>query len=118
MAYRRLQREGYRIVARNYHARNGRGEIDLIGWDGDKLACIEVKTRRNADFGRPEDFVNREKRGHLIHAARDYARRARVDPALLRFDIVAVTLEPELGIDLYKDDFSERSERKRGRRRV
>ena len=56
LAYRHLRREGYRVVARNYRSRSGKGEIDLLGWDGEMLACVEVKTRKNADFGRPEEF--------------------------------------------------------------
>jgi putative endonuclease len=108
-----LREEGYRVVARNYRSRSGKGEIDLFGWDGDMLACVEVKTRKNADFGRPEEFVGREKRAHLIRAAHNYARRAKIDPVRLRYDVVSVILEPAPQIELYKDVFSERRERER-----
>ena len=116
LAYRHLQRAGYEVVARNYRPRLGKGEIDLLAWDGVMLACVEVKTRKNADFGRPEEFVGREKRGHLIRTAHNYARRAKVDPACLRYDVVSVILEPEPQIELYKDVFSERRERERFKR--
>jgi putative endonuclease len=116
IAYRHLQREGYRVVARNYRSRSGKGEIDLLGWDGEMLACVEVKTRKNADFGRPEEFVGGEKRRHLIRAAHNYARRAKVDPARLRYDVVSVILEPEPRIELYKDVFSERPRSERVQR--
>ena len=53
LAYRYLSGNGYRIVARNYRSRSGKGEIDLVGWDQDRLAFIEVKTRASDDFGRP-----------------------------------------------------------------
>ncbi len=107
LAYDRLRREGYTIVARNYRPRTGRGEIDLLGWDGEFLACIEVKTRKTAAHGRPEEFVDREKRRHLIRTAHEYARRSKTDPACLRFDIVSVTLEPETTVELYRNVFSE-----------
>lgn len=113
LAYRRLREEGYEVVARNYRSRSGKGEIDLLGWDGEMLACVEVKTRKNADFGRPEEFVGREKRGHLIRAAHNYARRAKIDPNRLRYDVISVILEPEPQVELYKDVFSERRERDR-----
>ncbi len=117
LAYRFLQEAGYRVVARNYRSKSGRGEIDLLGWDGDMLACVEVKTRKNAAFGRPEEFVGSDKRRHLMRAAHSYARRAKVDPMCLRYDVISVILEPEPAIELYKDAFSERRERERSERR-
>lgn len=109
-----LRRHGYRIVARNFRPRSGRGEVDLIGWDGDRLAFIEVKTRGSEDFGRPERAVDRRKSVHLVRCADDYIRRAGVDPNLARFDVVSIILgaeEPE--IQLLKDVFSRRSIRRR-----
>lgn len=108
LAYHRLTALGCRVVARNYRPRSGRGEIDLLAWDGETLACVEVKTRKTADFGRPEEAVNRDKRRQLVRAAHDYARRANVDPARLRFDIVSIVLEPEVRLEIYKDAFSVR----------
>ena len=108
IAYRRLTELGYRIVARNYRSRTTKGEMDLIGWDGDHLAFIEVKTRADETFGRPEDAVDGAKRRHLIRTAKDYVRRARVDHNRMRFDIVSVILarkEPE--VRLLKGAFSE-----------
>jgi len=113
LAFSYLRNQGYRIVVRNFRARGSRGEIDLIGWDGDHLACVEVKTRKNADFGRPEGAVGREKRKQLIRASYEYARRAAVDPERLRFDIVAVTLEPRPEIRLYKAAFGRRMDLER-----
>ena len=107
LAYDRLRQEGYRVVARNYRPRTGRGEIDFLGWDGEFLACGEVKTRRTAAHGRPEEFVDREKRKHLIRTAHEYVRRSKADPASLRFDIVSVTLEPEPRVELLRNVFSE-----------
>ena len=56
VAYAFLKRQGYRIVAHRYRSRSG--EIDLIGWDGDILAFIEVKYRRNRLYGGPEEAVD------------------------------------------------------------
>ncbi|MGA8577595.1 MAG: YraN family protein, partial [Bryobacteraceae bacterium] len=61
MAYRYLRRHGCTVVARNYMARSGAGEIDLVAWDGGVLAFVEVKTRSSADFGTPDAAVDEEK---------------------------------------------------------
>src|SRR5450759_2268083 len=45
LAHRFLRARGCTVVARNYRTLSGSGEIDLVVWDGRKLAFIEVKTR-------------------------------------------------------------------------
>src|SRR3954451_20846664 len=76
LAHRYLRSRGCTVVARNYRTLSGRGEIDLVVWDGPCLAFVEVKTRAAVDFGPPESAVDAEKRQRLRVAARDYARRA------------------------------------------
>lgn len=105
LAYDYLKKRGFQIVATNYQARAGRGEVDLFGYDDGYLVCVEVKTRKNADFGRPEEFVTREKRRHLIRTANEYAKRVGWNPVLIRYDIVGVTLEPEVKIDHFRSAF-------------
>lgn len=109
LAYELLCDAGFQVVARNYRSRSGKGEIDLLGWDGEWLACVEVKTRRNDDFGRPEMRVDRDKQRRLVSAAYDYARRADVDPERLRFDIVSVLLGEPPTVELYRAAFTARS---------
>jgi putative endonuclease len=115
MAYDYLRKRGYQIVARNYRPRRGRGELDLVGWDEDRLAIIEVKTRKNEDFGRPEQAVNREKRWQLIRTAGEYSRRAGVAPETVRFDVVGIVLSTPPRIELYKGAFTVRQEQQRWR---
>jgi putative endonuclease len=38
-------RLGYIFVARNYMPEQSKGELDLISFDGDTLAFVEVRTR-------------------------------------------------------------------------
>jgi len=90
LAHRFLQRRGFRVVARNYRARSGAGEIDLVAWDGDTLAFVEVKARRTEEHGTPDRAVDAEKRQALRRTAREYARRARIDWGRVRFDVVNV----------------------------
>ena len=115
LAYDHLRRLGYTFVARNYRPRHGRQELDLVAWDDERLAIIEVKTRASEEFGRPERAVGQEKRRHLVRAAKEYTRRAEIDFARVRFDVVSVLLGGEPRIELYKGAFTAQSTKK-GRR--
>ena len=115
LAYDHLRRLGYTVVARNYRPRHGRQELDLVAWDAERLAIIEVKTRASEEFGRPERAVGQEKRRHLVRAAKEYARRADIDFARVRFDVVSVLLGGEPRIELYKAAFTASSTKKRRR---
>lgn len=108
LAHRFLCRQGLTIVARNYRPRAGAGEIDLIAWEKDQLAFIEVKTRATAEFGTPESAVDPEKQLYLVRDARDYARRAGVDGDTVRFDIVSVLLTRPPVIRFFWDAFRPR----------
>ena len=88
-AYFYLRRLGYTMVARNFRSPRHRGEIDLIGWDGDVLCFIEVKTRRTRDVKPGEAAVDRHKRREVLVVVRDYLRQ--LPPSCQwRFDIVSV----------------------------
>jgi putative endonuclease len=111
-AYFHLRRQGYVIVARNYRSRRRRGEIDLIGWDGDMLCFIEVKTRTTRDVKPAEAAVDDAKQRELAGMAREYCRHSgaarATPPTPVRFDIVSVYhagsgLDPE--ITLFKNAF-------------
>lgn len=116
LAHRFLRRNHYTVVARNYLTRSGSGEVDLIAWEGETLAFVEVKTRRNAEFGTPDRAVDREKRRKLIIAALDYCRRAGIDWERSRFDVVAIVIEPNTRISLIRDAFERPVRRAAGAR--
>ncbi len=90
-AARHLTRNGWTLLGRN--VRIGRGELDLIARRGPVLAFVEVKARRTARFGSPEDAVDGRKRRKVARLAelwlsvRPWALRGVTD---VRFDIVAV----------------------------
>ncbi len=74
-AYFYLRRMGYVIVARNYRSHRRRGEVDLVGWDGDVLCFIEVKTRSTREVKPAEAAVDPAKQADLRGMAREYLRR-------------------------------------------
>src|SRR5882724_6201101 len=71
-AYWYLRRYGYVFVARNYMPNGVKGEIDLIGYDRETLAFVEVRTRtvREGISGLPELSVTPEKQHVVVRAAR------------------------------------------------
>jgi putative endonuclease len=99
-AERELCRLGYRILDRNYRAK--RGELDLIAEDGDVLCFVEVRSRSRTDLGRPEETVDREKRGRIARAAEQWLVAHDAGQRLCRFDVVAID---EAGVTLFKDAF-------------
>jgi len=105
LAMRFLQKNGYVIVARNYRPRSGKGEVDLIGWEGEALAFVEVKTRQSGDTGAPERAVHPEKQRNVVRAARAYARSAKVNWDMVRFDVLTVIATATPKIELYRDAF-------------
>jgi putative endonuclease len=65
-----LRSAGCGILESNY--RCPWGEIDLVALDGDELAFVEVRTRRTATFGSPQESITRRKAEHLVAAAQHY----------------------------------------------
>ena len=109
-AYYYLRRHGYTMVARNWRSRGRKGEIDLIGWEGQTLCFIEVKTRSSHGIAPAETAVDRAKQVELRGMAALFLRGKRPRPQI-RFDVVSVYFVPgELPeIDLFKDAFAWRS---------
>lgn len=105
LAYFHVRKLGYTLVARNYRSPRHRGEIDLIGWDGDVLCVIEVKTRSTREVMPAEAAVDRTKQGDLRVVAREYLRRVPAETTV-RGDVVSVYTDadpPE--IELFKNAF-------------
>src|SRR5579884_829949 len=61
IAHRFLQRSGMTIVARNHRPHSGAGEVDLIGWEGDTLVFVEVKSRTGEEHGPPDRAIDHQK---------------------------------------------------------
>lgn len=106
LAHRYLRKHGFVIVARNYRLSAGDAEADLIARDGDELVVVEVKTRESDAFGPPDRAIGIEKQRALKRVAREYARRAGVSEAQVRFDVVAITLKPRVHIEHFRGNLS------------
>jgi putative endonuclease len=104
-----LRKMGYTVVARRWKSAKLWGDVDLIGWDGEWLCFIEVKTRGGRDAMTAESAVDREKQEMLRRMARAYMRgfpeKLRTDVPV-RFDVVSVYLLPTgVEFELYRGAF-------------
>jgi putative endonuclease len=101
-----LRRQGYVITARSWRSHRYAGDIDLIGWDGDCLCFIEVKTRTTRDVASAQSAVDERKRQTLRKMARHYMRQLPA-PAAMRFDVLAIYFETGRPADftLFKSAF-------------
>lgn len=103
-----LARQGYVILARNWHCRWG--EVDIIARKGETVAFVEVKARRPGSMVSPLEAVDRRKRQRLLKTARAWLL-AEKSPLQPRMDVAAVTVENcrgrELvgGFDYYESAF-------------
>jgi putative endonuclease len=110
-AYWYLRCVGYIFVARNFTPRRGKGEIDLIGYDGETLAFVEVRTRTvqpDGLSGLPELSVTTDKQRAVIRTAWLFMGERHVGDCPCRFDVVAVDNHPGAApeVRLHKDAFS------------
>jgi putative endonuclease len=82
------ERIGMTVAARNW--RCPLGEIDIVAWDGDTLALIEVKTRRTERTGSPEDAVSVNKQRRLARLTEAFLAGGGRVPLAVRFDVIAI----------------------------
>jgi putative endonuclease len=103
VAHRFLQRAGIVIVDRNYRMASGGGEVDLVGWEADRLVFVEVKSRKTDEYGAPDRAVGLQKQYSLMRAAREYARHAEVPWEKVRFDVVNVVFTKPPVVTHFRD---------------
>jgi len=108
-----LEKNGYRILDRNYRFEGA--EVDIICFEpneryehGGELAFVEVKTRRNQAYGSPEEAVSDVKQEKVAKASEAWLHERRMDGSPCRFDVIAITISPrgEPRIEHFKDAFA------------
>ena len=89
LASEHLERQGYRILERNFRCRMG--EIDLIARRGSELVFAEVKLRKDASHGEAREFVTAAKQRKLYLTAEYYlSARPWAQDLQARFDVIEV----------------------------
>ena len=86
-----LQKDGYKILERNFHCRTG--EIDIVAQDGATLVFVEVKTRWSEEFGPPEEAVTSRKLKSIERAGAYFRLLHPGLPEAERIDVVAIEID-------------------------
>ncbi|MFO7446913.1 MAG: YraN family protein [Ignavibacteriaceae bacterium] len=96
LAVKLLTSKGYEIIERNYHFGN-KGEIDIIALDPETgyTVFVEVKLKKNLNFGEPEYSITKKKIGQLKRVAMGYLFEREMKELSCRFDVIAILMIPK-----------------------
>jgi putative endonuclease len=112
-----LRRQGYIFIAKNYMPQGAKGELDLVGYDGETIAFVEIRTRtvRGDISGLPELSVSHTKQSVLVRTAQLFLASRHLNDCPTRFDVLAIDNIPGRPpeIRLHKDAFSPQLRRSR-----
>lgn len=96
IAVKYLQDNGYKILARNVHYSRF-CELDIVAQYKKTTVFVEVKTRKNNDFGTPMEAITKTKYDNIKKGALNYlAEHPSKD---YRIDVIGITLKPDLKIE-------------------
>ena len=95
-----LIKNGYKILERNKHF-SKYCEIDIIAQFKNKTVFIEVKTRKNNNFGTPFEAITRIKYNNIKTGVLSYLQENKIRE--YQIDAIGITLEPELEIKHLKN---------------
>ena len=96
IAFKFLQDNGYQILARNVHFPRF-CDLDIVAKQKNTLVFVEVKTRKNNDFGTPLEAVTKSKYENIKKGALKYLEEHPTKN--YRIDVIGITLQPELKIE-------------------
>ncbi|MGE5415948.1 MAG: YraN family protein [Acidobacteriota bacterium] len=89
-----LERQGYKIITRNYRSRWG--EIDIICRKNGILIFVEVRSKSGDRFGEPEESITHTKMDRIRKTAFAYLENVTEGRHReIRFDFIAVRNSPE-----------------------
>lgn len=83
-----LERAGLTIVERNWTC--AAGEVDIVAIDGETVVLCEVKTRRTAAKGSPDEAVTPAKQRRYARLASAYLQQAGLSETPVRFDVISI----------------------------
>jgi putative endonuclease len=85
-----LQKEGYEIVTRNWHCREG--EIDIVAQRESEFVFVEVRTRRSDRFGTPEESITTAKQTRFVSACHAYLMATEQEDIPWHIDVIAIVM--------------------------
>lgn len=93
LAIQFLIENNYEILQRNY--KRPSGEIDIISNINDTIVFIEVKFRKNLDYGYPREAVNVKKQKRIGKTALWYLKEKNLFDFGVRFDVLEIYFEDD-----------------------
>jgi putative endonuclease len=87
-----LEQRGFQLISRNW--KSGRYEVDIIASRNGILHLVEVKSRHDDLFGKPEDWVDRKKGMHLLSAGEVFQQK-HPEWDQVQYDILSILLTPD-----------------------
>ena len=83
-----LQKQGYKILARNFSTVVG--ELDIVAQQKNTLVFVEVKKRSSTAFGGPIAAVTCAKQQRIVRAAIQYIKATAPKFDSIRFDVIGI----------------------------
>ncbi|MEO8400485.1 MAG: YraN family protein [Gammaproteobacteria bacterium] len=88
-AYLFLRAQGLELIAKNYSC--ARGEIDLIMRDGQDIVFVEVRSRKQADYGDAIESVTVSKQKKILHTSMHFLQQRNwLNKVNWRFDVIGI----------------------------
>lgn len=85
-----LERQGLTIIEQNFHSRGG--ELDIIAQESNTLVFVEVKYRKNKNYGGAISAISPNKQEKIRRTAQYYMQQAALNEynTACRFDVIAI----------------------------
>jgi putative endonuclease len=91
LAEKYLKENGYEIIKTNFHF-GKHGEVDIIAEKSGMLVFVEVKSRKNDDFGSPLMSMSARKRSSFRRAAEGYLYVNKISDKECRLDFIGISM--------------------------
>jgi len=104
LAAKQMEKMGYEILERNFHAL--KAEIDIIAKKDNVIVFTEVKYRKNEEMGTPAEAVGYQKQQNIIRGAKAYiAQKCLMEMGYdFRFDVAEVLTQDGKTYFRYTED--------------
>ena len=87
-----LRDKDFSILHTNFHSQYG--EIDIIAQKNDRIHFVEVKTRKNNNYGTPIESYHQNKQQKIIKTAFIYLNQQQ-EKRSFQFDFISILLNQE-----------------------
>ncbi len=102
IAKKYLTENDYEIIEQNFTSKFG--EIDIIAIKNNIISFIEVKGRKNTDYGMPRDSVTKYKQQRIITSAKYFLLKEDYEDIQCRFDVIEI-ISDEKTVNYIEDAF-------------